>query len=118
MDNVFNRGFWGGYFLGQELGEWTNEDGSKAKKRKVFIADGGKYYGKINVAEFNMRNGDLSVGDDVIITGPSTGLIEFKIDSLALDDKQVETVKRGDNFTFPISDKVRPADKIYKIVDA
>ncbi|MGB0390138.1 MAG: peptidase U32 family protein [Salibacteraceae bacterium] len=118
MDNVFNRGFWGGYFLGQELGEWTDEDGSKAKKRKVFVADGGKFYGKINVAEFNMRNGDLSVGDDIIITGPTTGLIEHKIDSLVLDDKQVETVKRGDNFTFPISDKVRPSDRIYKIVDA
>ena len=118
MDNVFNRGFWGGYFLGKELGEWTDEDGSKAKKRKVFVADGGKYYGKIGVAEFNMRNGDLSIGDDIIITGPTTGLIEFKIESLVLDEKEVQTVKRGDNFTFPIADKVRPADKIYKIVDA
>lgn len=118
MDNVFNRGFWGGYFLGQELGEWTDEDGSKAKKRKVFVADSGKYYGKINIAEFNMRNGDLSVGDDIIITGPTTGLIEHKIESLVLDDESVETVKRGDNFTFPLADKVRPADRIYKIVDA
>lgn len=118
MDNVFNRGFWGGYFLGQELGEWTDEDGSKAKKRKVFIADGGKYYDKINVAEFNMRNGDLSIGDQVIITGPTTGLIEHTIESLVLENEKVDSVKRGDNFTFPILEKVRPADKIYKIVDA
>lgn len=118
LDNVFNRGFWGGYFLGKELGEWTDEDGSKAKKRKVFVADGAKYYGKIGVAEFNMRNGELSVGDDIIITGPTTGLVEFNIESLVLDEQQVETVKRGDNFTFPIAEKIRPADKIYKIVDA
>lgn len=118
MENVFNRGFWGGYFLGKELGEWTNEDGSKAKKKKVYIGDGTKYYGKIGVGEFVMKNGDLNIGDDIIITGPTTGIVEFKIDSLRSEEEQVQTVNRGDKFTFPITDKIRPADKIYKIVDA
>ena len=118
MDNVFNRGFWGGYFLGKELGEWTDEDGSKAKKRKIYVGDGTKYFGKIGVGEFMMKNGELAVGDDIIITGPTTGIVEHTIDSLRLNEEQVEIVKRGDNFTFPIADKIRPADKIYKIVDA
>ncbi len=118
MDNVFNRGFWGGYFLGKELGEWTDEDGSKAKKRKVFIADGVKYFGKIGVGEFKMKNGELAIGDEVIITGPTTGIVEHTITDLRLEENSVESVKRGDSFTFKLEDKVRPADKLYKIVDA
>jgi putative protease len=118
MENVYNRGFWGGYFLGKELGEWTNEDGSKAKKRKMYVADGAKYFGKIGVGEFVMKNGDLNVGDNIIITGPTTGIVEHTIESLRLDEEDVEQVKRGDRFTFKIADKIRPADKIFKVVDA
>lgn len=117
MENVYNRGFWGGYYLGKERGEWTDKDGSKAKKRKVYVGDGVKYFGKIGIGEFVMKSGALHVGDDIIITGPTTGMISFKVDSLRKEETQVETVNRGDKFTFPIVEKIRPADKIYKIVD-
>ena len=118
MENVYNRGFWGGYYLGQELGEWTDEDGSKAKKRKVYIGDGAKYFSKIGVGEFVLKNGELAIGDEIIITGPTTGIVEHTISNLRLDESDVEMVKRGDRFTFKIEDKIRPADKLYKVVDA
>lgn len=118
MENVYNRGFWGGYFLGKELGEWTDDDGSKAKKRKVYIGDGSKYFGKIGVGEFVLKNGELNIGDNIIITGPTTGIVEHTVSSLRLEESDVESVKRGDRFTFKIEDKIRPADKLYKVVDA
>ena len=65
-----------------------------------------------------MKNGELSVGDDIIITGPTTGIVEHKVSHLRLEEQDVESVKRGDSFTFKIEDKIRPADKVYKIVDA
>ncbi|HBH06531.1 MAG TPA: collagenase-like protease [Flavobacteriales bacterium] len=118
MENVFNRGFWGGYYLGKELGEWTDTDGSKAKKRKVFIGDGVKYFSNIGVGEFVLKNGELQDGEEIIITGPTTGIIEMRAKSLRLDDQEVNAVKKGDRFTMPVSEKVRSADKVFKLVSA
>ncbi len=119
MENVFNRGFWGGYYLGKELGEWTDSDGSKAKKRKLFIGDGVKYFSNIGVGEFVLKNGTLEVGDQIIITGPTTGIVETKVEALRLANRQeVEKVEKGARFTMPVKAKVRPADKLFKIVDA
>lgn len=118
MENVFNRGFWGGYYLGKELGEWTDTDGSKAKKKKVFVGDGVKYFSNIGVGEFVLKNGELKDGEEIIITGPTTGIIEMKANSLRLDNQMVKSVKKGDRFTMPVSGKVRSADKVFKLVSA
>ena len=115
MEDVYNRGFWGGYFLGKKMGEWTDAPGSKAKKKKYFIGNGVKYFGNIGIGEFKLKSGKLSVGDHIYITGPTTGIVETKVKNLRLDGEDVTEVKAGDHFSMPIKEKIRNSDKLYKV---
>ena len=118
LASVFNRGFWNGYYLGQKLGEWSKRYGSQATKRKIYIAKGTNYFSKLGVAEFKAETGELSVGDDIIISGPTTGIIELKVKELQVDYKSVKTAKKGEKFSMIVESIVRRSDKLYKIVDA
>ncbi len=115
LSTVFNRGFWDGYYLGRKLGEWSRDYGSKATQQKEYIGKATNYFKKIGVAEFLMQAGDLKVGDEILITGPTTGVIEATIEELRFDLQSVLDVVKGQNFSIPLNVKVRPADKLYKI---
>jgi len=118
LSSVFNRGFWNGYYLGQRLGEWSANYGSLATKRKIYIGKGTNYFPKIGVAEFLLETRDLKVGDEILITGPTTGAVEMTVPELRVDLKPVDEVKRGDRFSMPVEVKIRRADKLFKIVPA
>ncbi len=113
LKTIFNRGFWNGYYLGQRLGEWTSKYGSSATKIKVYAAKGIRYFSKIGVAEFQMEAGELSVGDEVIITGPTTGAVNVKIEEIRVNLVPVEKAKKGERFSIKIADKIRPSDKMF-----
>lgn len=113
LTKIFNRGFWNGYYLGQRLGEWTSKYGSSATKVKVYIAKGIRYFSNINVAEFQMEAGELKVGDEVIITGPTTGAVTVKIDEIRVDLKPVQKTTKGERFSIKIKEKIRPSDKMF-----
>ena len=113
LKTIFNRGFWDGYYLGQRLGEWTSRYGSSATKIKVYCAKGIRFFSKIGVAEFQMEAGELHVGDEVIITGPTTGALPVTIEEIRVDLKPVEMTKKGERFSFKISEKIRPSDKMF-----
>ncbi|MBE6310069.1 MAG: U32 family peptidase [Bacteroidales bacterium] len=113
LTTIFNRGFWDGYYLGQRLGEWTSKYGSSATKIKVYAAKGIRYFSKIGVAEFQMEAGELHVGDEVIITGPTTGALPVTIEEIRVDLKPVEMTKKGERFSIKISEKIRPSDKMF-----
>ncbi len=115
LKTVFNRGFWDGYYLGRKLGEWTKEYGSRATKQKIFIGRGSNYFSKIAVAEFKLESGELHVGDEILITGPTTGVIQTIVEEIRLDLDPVEMAKKGDIISVPIAEKVRRADKLYKM---
>lgn len=116
LSEVFNRGFWDGYYLGRQMGEWTNEAGSKATKTKIYIGKGMKYYEEQGVAEFKIESHDVSVGDEILITGPTTGVIQTTIESLRADDVDAQKAKKGSSITFKLPQKIRPSDKLYKLV--
>lgn len=116
IKTVYNRGFWGGYYLGQELGEWTDAPGSKATQKKVFLGRGSNYFSKIGVAEFKIETHSLSVGDKVLITGPTTGVIETEVKELHGADGPISSAKKGEMCSFQVSEVVRPSDKLYKLV--
>jgi len=118
LDKVYNRGFWGGYYLGQELGEWTDTSGSSASQKKVYLGKGVRYFPKINIAHFKIESLELAVGDRVLVTGPSTGAVETTVASLKVEDRLVDSALKGDDCTFPMDHKIRTSDKLYKIVDA
>lgn len=115
LRKVFNRGFWDGYYLGQRLGEWSSKYGSGATRKKVYLAKGIKYFDKIGVAEFEMECGSLKVGDEILITGPTTGAVMQKIEEIRVDLKPVEETVKGERFSFKVSEKIRPSDRLYKM---
>ncbi len=114
LGRIFNRGFWNGYYLGQRLGEWTSKYGSSATRTKVYAAKGVRYFSNIGVAEFLMESGELKVGDEVVITGPTTGAIIMTVDEIRVDLKPVERAVRGDRFSIKVDQKIRPSDKLYR----
>lgn len=118
LKEVFNRGFWSGYYLGKKLGEWNDSYGSKATTRKIYLGKGQHYYDKIQVAEFKIEAYDLQVGDRVLVTGPTTGAVETEVLELHSDKGPIYEAKKGDNCTFKLDVKIRPNDKLYKIVAA
>ena len=113
LARIFNRGFWNGYYLGQRLGEWTSKYGSSATRVKVYAAKGQRYFSNIGVAEFLMEAGELHVGDEVIITGPTTGAIPLTLDEIRVDLKPVEKTVKGERFSIKVAEKIRPSDKLY-----
>ncbi|MDR0658450.1 MAG: U32 family peptidase [Mediterranea sp.] len=115
---VFNRGFWNGYYLGQRLGEWSRNYGSEATERKVYAGKGIRYFNNIGVAEFLLEAAELSVGDKLLITGPTTGALFATLDEARVDLKPVQTVHKGERFSMKLSEKIRPSDKLFKIIKA
>ena len=113
LARVFNRGFWDGYYLGQRLGEWSAKYGSSATRVKSYAAKGIKYYDRIGVAEFFMEAGELHVGDDIVITGPTTGALMLKVDEIRVDLKPVERTVKGEHFSIKTPEKIRPSDRLF-----
>ena len=118
LASVFNRGFWGGYYLGQKMGEWSHRYGSRATKRKIYIGKATNYFTKLNVAEFLIETNSLNVGDEILITGPTTGVIQTSIKEIRVDLKPVQSANQGERCSVPIEQVVRRSDKLYLIVDA
>ncbi|WP_053404816.1 U32 family peptidase [Persicobacter sp. CCB-QB2] len=116
LRSVYNRDFWGGYYLGQELGEWTDQAGSQATQKKVYLGVGKHYYTKIGVAEFKIEAQKMRVGDKLLITGVTTGVMEVEVEEIHVDGQPVEEAKRGDLCSIKVPDRVRPSDKLYKMV--
>lgn len=116
LSTVFNRGFWDGYYQGQRLGEWNKHYGSCATEKKVYVGKGIKYFSKLGVAEFQVEASDISVGDRLLITGPTTGVIYMNADEIRYDLQPVERAEKGQRISMPVPEKVRPSDKLYKLV--
>jgi putative protease len=116
LANVFNRGFWNGYYLGQRLGEWSKVYGNQSPKRKEYVAKCTNFFGNLNVAEFLIEAGNLNVGDEVIIIGSTTGVVEQKINEIRVELKPAQTAEKGIYCSILTVDKIRRGDKLYKIV--
>lgn len=116
LAKVFNRGFWDGYYLGQRLGEWSEKYGSKSTHRKVYVGRGTNYFDRIGVVEVVIETGSIELGDEVVIIGPTTGVIETSIKELRVDEKSCQSAVKGDRCSFPVNQVVRRSDKVYKLV--
>ena len=115
LSEVFNRGFWGGYLFGRELGEWSEVYGSKATKVKTYIGKGTNYFKNVGVAEFLVESGSLSNGDEILISGPTTGVIEMKIENIHVKEKPVNKAVKGEYMSVKIDKVIRRSDKLYKV---
>lgn len=117
LSTVFNRGFWDGYYLGQRLGEWTSEYGSSATKQKVFKGKVTNYFSRIGVAELTLEAGSLSQHDEIIITGPTTGIVRLTLDDIRLDEASVQEAPKGSVISVRCPQKVRNGDRVYLFED-
>ena len=115
LATVFNRGFWDGYYLGQRLGEWSEEYGSRATLKKVYTGKVTNYFNRIGVAEVLVETGKLEVGDSIIIIGPTTGAIETSVKELRVNEVNCNTAEKGDRCSLPLEQPVRRSDKVYKL---
>ncbi len=113
LGKIFNRGFWNGYYLGQRLGEWSAKYGSSATRVKEYRAKGVRYFSNIGVAEFYMETGELHPGDEVVITGPTTGTIILTLDEIRVNLHPAKKAVKGDSFSIAVPSKIRPSDKLY-----
>ncbi len=118
LSAVFNRGFWDGYYLGQKSGEWNTRYGSNATMKKVYLGKVVNYFTRLKVAEIKLENGDLEKGDLLLITGPTTGVIEYTADEIRVDLMATEKALRGESCSVRIPDYLRRSDKVYKWVKA
>lgn len=116
LKTVFNRGFWDGYYLGQKLGEWSEVYGSAATEKKQYIGKGQKYFSKLGVGEFYLEAGEFNRGDKLLIIGPTTGALYVTATDIHGDNGPVDCAKKGMRVAIPVPEKVRPSDKLYKIV--
>jgi putative protease len=116
LAKVFNRGFWDGYYQGQTLGEWNKNYGSCATEKKVYVGKGVKYFSNLGVAEFAVEASDFSTGDKLLITGPTTGVVYMDASEIRFDLKPVDTAHKGEHVSMPVPVKIRPSDKLFKLV--
>lgn len=116
LSTVFNRGFWDGYYQGQRLGEWTKNSGNKATEKKVLVGKVMKYFSKLGVAEIAVEASEIEKDQNMLITGPTTGIMKFDASEIRYDLKPVEKAEKGWRVSVPVPDKVRPNDKVYKLL--
>ena len=116
LSTVFNRGFWDGYYQDQRLGEWTKNYGNKATEKKVLVGKVMKYFSKLGVAEIAVEASEIEKDQNMLITGPTTGIMKFDASEIRYDLKPVEKAEKGWRVSVPVPDKVRPNDKVYKLL--
>ena len=116
LSRVFNRGFWDGYYLEQRLGEWNAVYCSNATEKKVYVGRGVKYFSRLGVAEFVIEAAEINEGDRLCITGPTTGLIYLTADDMRYELQRVSTAQKGWHISIKVPEKVRPSDKLFKLV--
>jgi len=116
LATVFNRGFWDGYYLGQRLGEWNKSYGSNATEKKQYVGKGIKYFSRLGVAEFAIEAAEINVGDKLLITGPTTGVMYLDATEIRFDLKTVDTAHKGERVSIPVPGKIRPSDKLFKLI--
>lgn len=116
LSTVYNRGFWEGYYLGQKMGEWSTIYGSKATKKKIYIGKSLNYFSNLKVGEFVVETGELAKGDEILITGPTTGVLEMNVDEIRVNLVAVDKAVKGEKFSMPVGEIVRRSDKLYKLV--
>lgn len=118
VNRVYNRGFWGGYYLGEKTGEWSERYGSQATHKKVYVGKIVNFFSKLNVAEIKVETHSLSIGDNILVIGPTTGAYEASLTELRIDLNPAEKVIKGEHCSVPVTETLRRGDKVYLVVDS
>lgn len=116
LETVYNRGFSTGFYFGVPSSEdYSDVEGSKATTKKEYIGKVLNYYKNSNVAYIKLESGKLNIDDEIMISGPTTGVVNLKLDKILLDETVVDNAAKGDNITFSCEELVRRNDSVYLI---
>jgi putative protease len=118
VNKVYNRGFWGGYYLGEKTGEWSERYGSQASQKKVYVGKVVNFFTKLNVAEIKIESHSLNAGDNILIIGPTTGAYEAVVAEMRVELKPVTCTQKGENCSIQVTETLRRGDKVYIVVDS
>lgn len=113
LSEVFNRGFWDGYYQGARLGEWSSVYGSQATRKKVYLGKVSNWFDKIGVAEIAVEAADLPAGSEIMVIGNTTGCVIFKADDIRVDFKSVDVARKGERCSVASADKLHRGDKVF-----
>ncbi len=121
LSEVFNRGFWDGYYQGARMAEWSEIYGSQSTRKKVYVGKVTNWYDRIGVVEIAMESGEMKVGDDYLVIGSTTGVYEGSVEEIRVDLKPVPEVRKGDVCSMPVTfpegwkgeKKLRRGDRLY-----
>ncbi len=122
LEGVYNRGLSSGYYLGREQG-WSADYGNKSKRRKVLVGSVAHAYGKAGVIEIKSSATKLSLGDDILVIGDTTGVIESKVEEMRVLQENGDMIEsdvcvNGQTLTLKVDGKIRTNDKLFKVEDA
>ena len=118
LRSVYNRDFWDGYYLGQKTGEWTQDYGSQATRTKQYVGKVTNYFSKLQVAEILIETNEISVGEEIMVFGPTSGVIDVKVEEIRVNLESVNQAIKGVYCSVPVRELVRRNDKVYKWVYA
>jgi U32 family peptidase len=118
LGTVYNRGFWDGYYLGRKMGEWAGQYGSQASMKKVYVGKIMNYFSKAGIAELKVEAQPLQKGDEILVIGPTTGVVKERVHEIMVDELMVDEAVKGDLCTLPVGTFLRPSDKLYKWIDS
>jgi U32 family peptidase len=116
LNGVYNRGFWDGYYLGRKMGEWTEKYGSQATKRKIYVGKVTNYFSNLEVVEVKVESHDIAIDDELLVIGPTTGVIELTPGEIRVDLEPVSLSRKGEMCSFKVPELVRRGDKVYKLI--
>ncbi len=116
LRGVFNRGFWDGYYLGRTMGEWSERYGSQATRRKQYVGKVTNYFSRLGVAEITIEANELPSGSEVMITGPTSGVLEITPDEIHVERSPVGKARKGEKCSIKVPDLVRRGDKVFQII--
>ena len=119
LASVFNRGFWDGYYLGEETMKLAGGDGSRATKTKVWLGTCTNYFSRAGVGQFTLQAHEVSPGDELVVIGPTTGVVEFRVETLHHRGREVPSLAApAEDLTLAVPEKVRPNDRLYRLEPA
>ena len=113
LAEVFNRGFWDGYYQGARLGQWSDVYGSQATRRKVYAGKVTNWFDRIGVAEVLVESAPISAGAEIVVIGSTTGVVEFDAEDIRVEFESVAEVPKGCRCSIKSPEKLRRGDKVY-----
>ena len=115
LDTAYHRGLSSGFFMGKPVDQWTTARGSRATQSKRLVGEVVNFYRKAGAAEIQVRNAGFTLGDELLIQGPTTGLVRFTVESIQIEHAARPSAQRGERVALGVPEQVRPRDRVFVV---